>query len=90
VVGPRFSSQRPCAYRHYDAFLEQRHHESEAEIEAFACRDVEPGLGPARAVALREIEKILLKLPPERRINLIEDLQQRRNAQKAALHNGAA
>jgi hypothetical protein len=44
------------------------------------------GLSLRERIALREIEKILLKLPPERRMNL----QQRRRAQKAALHNGAA
>jgi len=48
------------------------------------------GLNLRERIALREIEKILLKLPPERRMNLIEDLQQRRRAQKAALHHGAA
>ena len=47
------------------------------------------GLNLQERIALREIEKILLSLPPESRMNLIEDLNQRRNAQKAAASSSA-
>ena len=42
------------------------------------------GLNLRERIALRETEKILLSLPPESRMNLIEDQNQRRSAQKAA------
>ena len=42
------------------------------------------GLNLRERIALKGVEQVLLKLSPERRMNLIEDLNQLRNSQKAA------
>jgi hypothetical protein len=68
----------------FDAHLEERLSEAESEINASHAAMLSRGLNLRERIAPRAIEKILLKLQPEEWMHVIQELQQRRAAQKAA------